>query len=76
MKVSVIMAVFNTPEDQLREAIESVLNQTMPDFELLIIDDCSTKINVSNIVRTYKDKRIKLFKTPHNSGPAHARNLD
>ena len=40
-KISLIMSVYNG-EDYLRDAIESVLNQTFKDFELIIINDCST----------------------------------
>ena len=40
-KISLIMSVYNG-EDYLRDAIESVLNQTFKDFELIVINDCST----------------------------------
>jgi glycosyltransferase involved in cell wall biosynthesis len=40
-KVSVIMPVYNTASF-LKEAIESILNQSFTDFEFIIIDDCST----------------------------------
>ena len=40
-KISLIMSVYNG-EDYLRDAIESVLNQTFKEFELIIINDCST----------------------------------
>ena len=39
MKVSVMMPIYNSREDYLREAIESILNQTYSDFEFLIIND-------------------------------------
>lgn len=41
MKVSVLMPVYNR-EAYVKEAIESILSQTYEDFELIIIDDCST----------------------------------
>ena len=58
----------------LREAIESVLNQSYKDWELLVIDDGSTD-NSCNIVQRYaeNDKRICLIEQP-NSGACRARN--
>jgi O-antigen biosynthesis protein len=60
--ISIIIPVFNTPENFLREAIESVLNQIYPYWELCIADDTSTKPYVKNILTEYanKDKRIKV----------------
>lgn len=58
-KISVLMPTYNT-EKYLKEAIESILNQTFTDFELLVIDDCS-KDNTRNIVLSYNDKRIRLI---------------
>ena len=65
-KISVIMPVYNTPEEWLRESIESILNQTYKDFEFLIIDDGSTN-NVPNILAEYaeKDSRIKIILGEH-----------
>ena len=65
--VSVIMSNYNTPESYLREAIESVLNQTYADFELIIIDDCSTD-NSLEIIREYKDERIVVLENKENMG--------
>jgi glycosyltransferase involved in cell wall biosynthesis len=62
-KISVLMPVYNG-EKYLREAIESILNQTEKDFEFLIIDDGSTD-NSENIIRSYTDHRIKYHKRPH-----------
>ena len=59
--VSVIMPVYNTKEEYLRSAIESILNQTFTDFELIIVNDGSTN-NVEDVVLSYKDERIKYFK--------------
>ena len=55
----------------LARAIDSIVNQTYSNFELIICDDCSTDMSES-IVKGYtqKDKRIKLIKNNHNSGLA------
>lgn len=60
-KVSVIMAVYNTQEQWLRDAIESILRQTFKDFEFIIINDGSTN-NAENIILSYSDNRIKYIK--------------
>lgn len=65
--ISVIMSNFNTPEEYLREAIESVLNQTYNNFEFIIIDDCSTD-NSLEIIKTYTDERIVILKNDENLG--------
>ena len=72
-KVSVLMPVYKTPENYLREAIESILNQTYTDFEFLILDDCPEQ-SVENIVKSYKDKRIIYAKNQHNMGISATRN--
>ena len=73
--ISVIMPVYNTPEKYLREAIDSVFSQTISDWELIIIDDCSKKIDVKSIVESYHCEKIKYLKNQTNSGAAIARNL-
>ena len=59
-KISLIMSVYNG-EDYLRDAIESVLNQTFKDFELIVINDCSTD-NTYEILNRFAelDKRVKV----------------
>ncbi len=71
--VSVVMPVYNTEKNYLKEAIASVLNQSFRDFELLIVDDCS-KPYIKEIISSYHDDRIKYFRLEKNSGPAAARN--
>jgi len=66
--VSVLMPVYNTQETHLREAIDSILNQTFKDFELLILNDYSTDPNVEKVVLSYNDKRIKYSKNEQNMG--------
>lgn len=65
--VSVIMSNYNTPEEYLRAAIESILNQTYQKFEFIIIDDCSTD-NSLQIIESYSDKRIKIIRNEQNLG--------
>lgn len=60
-KITVLMPAYNM-ECYISQAIESILNQTFRNFELLIIDD-AFKDQTSNIVKSYakKDKRIRLI---------------
>jgi glycosyltransferase involved in cell wall biosynthesis len=62
--VSVVMSMYNASEF-LRECIDSILNQSFPDFELVIADDGSTDNSVE-IVKSYKDRRIKLVLCKHD----------
>lgn len=73
-KVSVITASYNAARF-IGETIESVLNQTYTDLELIIVDDCSTD-NTEEVVNKYieKDDRIKFYKLEINSGAAVVRN--
>ena len=59
--LSVLMPVYNTKEVYLRASIESILNQTFTDFELIIVNDGSTN-NAEEVILSYKDDRIKYFK--------------
>jgi glycosyltransferase involved in cell wall biosynthesis len=65
-KVSVVMAVYNG-ERYLREAIESILNQTFTDFEFIIIDDSSTDAT-RKIILSFTDPRIQLLANESNVG--------
>lgn len=72
--VSIITSAYNAAE-YIAETIESVLAQTYPKWEMLIVNDCS-KDNTAEIVQSYaaKDNRIKLINLKQNSGAAFARN--
>lgn len=72
-KVTVVMPVYNS-EQYLREAIDSVLGQTFPHFELLIINDGS-KDGSAAIVRSYTDPRIRFLDNQINQGIPKTRNL-
>ncbi len=65
-KISAILPVYNG-EKFLKEALDSILNQTFGDFELVIVDDCS-KDGSMNIIKNYKDKRIRVLKNKKNLG--------
>ena len=73
--VSVIMPTYNAAK-YLRGSIESILNQTYSNWELLISDDASTNPETKEILEYYqkKDSRIKVFFLPRNLGPACTRN--
>jgi glycosyltransferase involved in cell wall biosynthesis len=71
--ITVLMPVYNVASF-IKEAIESVLNQSYSDFELLIIDDASTDDTI-NQIKTFSDSRIKLIKKPKNLGLIDSLNL-
>lgn len=73
-KISAIIPVYNT-ELYLGECIESILNQTLGDFELILVNDGSTD-NSLNIVNSYarNDGRIKVVDLKTNVGVGEARN--
>lgn len=71
---SVLMPVYNS-EKFLRRAIDSVLNQSFRDFELILVDDCSTDSSPA-ILEEYQqqDERVIVVRTKKNAGVANARN--
>lgn len=71
--VSIIMPSYNTAK-YIAESIQSVLNQTYTNWELIIVDDCSTD-NTDDVVKPYLiDTRISYLKNSKNSGAAVSRN--
>lgn len=71
--VSIIMPSYNTA-DYIVESIQSVLEQSYTDWELIVVDDCSTD-NTDEVIKPYlTDGRIKYFKNEKNSGAAVSRN--
>ena len=70
-KVSVILPVYNE-EKYIAKAIESVLNQTFDDFELIIVNDGSSD-DTLDIIRGFEDGRIKII-NQSNQGPGASRN--
>jgi len=69
-KVSVVIPTYNCAQ-YIAEAIESVLNQTYKDFEIIVIDDGSTD-NTQEIIKPYLNKIKYIYQ--QNSGPSAARN--
>ena len=69
-KVDILLATYNTNINYLIEQIDSILNQTYANFNLLISDDNSTNSVVIKKLKEYeeKDKRIKLFLQKENKG--------
>ena len=74
--LSVVMATYNTDHRFLREAIDSVLAQIYPNFELIICDDCSPDSEVRAIVQSYveRDARVRLVLREQNGGISAATN--
>lgn len=74
MLVSIITPSYDS-EKFISDTIQSVLNQTYKNWEMIIVDDCSPD-NSNKVIEKYckQDNRIKLIKLEKNSGPAIARN--
>lgn len=70
-QVSVILAAHNA-ERTLGEAIESVLEQTLRDLELIVCDDASTD-GTSTVLAAFDDRRLRVLRNPENMGPGRSR---
>ncbi len=73
MKVSVITPVYNGSQT-IKESINSILNQTYKNIELIIINDGSTD-DSENIIKSVNDSRIKYYKIKNSGSPARPRNF-
>ena len=71
-KISVIIPSYNHSKF-LKKAVDSVLNQSYKNFELIILDDCSTD-NSKKIINSYQDKRIIKYFNEKNVGAVNALN--
>jgi hypothetical protein len=71
--ISVVMAAYNGGA-LIEETIASVLAQSLDDFELVVVDDCSTDDTLARL-RRVRDPRVKVIAAPVNGGPVVARNL-
>jgi glycosyltransferase involved in cell wall biosynthesis len=72
MKVSIIVPTFNRAY-LVTETIDSILNQTFRDFELIIVDNCSTD-DTEKVIAGYQDERIRYFKNDNGGVIAVNRN--
>ena len=73
-KISVIVPMYNV-EKYLHFCISSILNQTMQDFEIILVDDCSTDRTVE-IAKSFRDSRIMIIENEKNFGmPGPVRNI-
>lgn len=73
--VSILIAAFNA-ESTLDRCLDSLVQQTMTDFQAICVDDCSSDHTLALLRRrAAADPRILVLQTPHNSGHAVARNL-
>lgn len=70
--VSVIMPAYNTA-DFIAQSINSVLAQRFTNWELIVVDDCSTD-NTVQVVQQFNDARVRLVQNQHNLGGAGSRN--
>jgi len=73
---SVITPVYEPPVDVLRETIQSVVDQTFTDWELVLVDDNSPSDNVRELLReaVARDRRLRLVERPANGGIVEASN--
>lgn len=72
-KISVVMLSYNTGQ-YIKEAVESILSQSFTDFELIILDDCSTD-NTDEVIASIQDTRLHYHKAEKNQGIPYMRNL-
>lgn len=72
-RCSVVLIAYNA-QKYIKDTIESVLAQTMKDFELIIVNDCSTD-KTEEIILSYSDERIRYFKNPQNLKISKTRNF-
>lgn len=70
--VSVVVPTFNDSKF-IKETLVSILNQTYTNLDIVVVDDCSSD-NTVEVIKTFSDKRIRLFQNNKNKGAAFSRN--
>lgn len=74
-EISIIVPVYNVSE-YINQCIESLINQTFKDIEIIVIDDCGQDNSIIKVKKLAKtDKRIKIIYNKTNQGLAEARNI-
>jgi glycosyltransferase involved in cell wall biosynthesis len=73
IKVSVIMSIYNTNLNYVKQAIASIINQSYKNFEFIIFDDGSD-IDYNSIIESFRDRRIIYKKNQYNRGLAYSLN--
>lgn len=68
------MSVYNEPESQIRESLDSLFRQSFQDFELIIVNDNPKRGDVWDILDSYNDTRIVFYQNPQNVGLAMSMN--
>lgn len=72
MNISVIIPAYNR-EKHIDRCLQSILNQTVAVYEIIVVDDCSSD-GTRECVRKFSDNNVKLIELDHNSGAQTARN--
>lgn len=73
MKISVIFPVYNV-ENYVEKSIQSILKQTFTNFELIVVNDCSTDSSL-NVISKFKDSRLRVINNKRNLGLSASRNI-
>ena len=73
--ISIVMPTYNTPVEYLKEAVESILQQTFSDFEFIIVDDCSSLEESIQYLQTLNDPRVKILRNSENLGITKSLNI-
>ena len=75
-QISVLMSVYNESERELKESVDSILNQSYKNFEFIIVNDNPNNINLKLMLNRFasKDNRIKIIENEKNIGLAMSMN--
>ncbi len=73
-QISVLMSTYNENPKHVGESIESILNQSFSNFELIIINDNPNDKSLDSLIKSYSDPRIKYYRNENNIGLAESMN--